>query len=287
MKYNKDKSSKPYDDIDVIVKTLFELLPDIAKRIIEVRPENENFINNPDDSKEHVVNWHQFGIITHTGVVLEAYNSESYNFLQQWNIEEKVNRKLSIKVENRTKQDLIKIGIVLHDIGKFARNIKIENGIIEHNFYGHEAISEKLIISEDSFIYDLLKNNFRLTIPQIKYIGRIAGLHFELGKSRDAARRASHGYSISFSETLECDITCKDIAAQYADFKEEIGILFLCDSLGKTDIRINAISDKEIEKQEVYIQKVLNERNLCPNLMAAIKQLPVNIAITKRYLQIT
>jgi hypothetical protein len=287
MKFNRNiPNNENNNDTDVISNSLLVMLPEIAKRIIEVRTENENFIKNPDDPKEHVINWHQFGIITHTKVVLNTYTKDIHNFIEDWNVNDKITSKLSFKIGNKTKYDLIKIGIVLHDIGKFSRNFRNENGKTDHNFYGHEAISEKLIISEDSFIHDLLKNDFRLTIPQIQYIGRIAGLHFELGKSRDAARRASHGYSISFSNTKECEMSCKDIASQYTDFKEEIGILFLCDSLGKTDIRIKAVSDEEIEKHENFIHKVLDERNLCPRLMAAIKQLPVNIAITKRYLQI-
>jgi hypothetical protein len=49
------------------------MLVDIARQIIETRPENENFQINPDDPNEHVSNWHQFGIITHTKVVLDAY----------------------------------------------------------------------------------------------------------------------------------------------------------------------------------------------------------------------
>lgn len=274
------------NNINEITDFLLEKLPDIANHIIEVRPENENFIKNPDDPNEHVVNWHQFGIITHTRVVLEAYIKDTPKFYDQWNVRDKINNKLSVKIDGKTKYDLIKIGIILHDIGKFARNFKNDNGNIDHNFYGHEAISENIIISEDSFIHDLLKNTLNLTIPQIGYIGRIAGLHFELGKSRDAARKSTLGYSIAFSKTIGCEKSCLDIAYNYAEFKEEIGMLFLCDSLGKTDIRINAESDEQIEKHETNIHEVLVKRNLNPKLIAAIKQLPVNIAITKRYLQI-
>ena len=272
-------------DINIISNKLLDMLLDIARQIIETRPENENFQINPDDPDEHVSNWHQFGIITHTKVVLDAYTTNISEYFIGWQVEDKIKSKLGVKIDNIAKHDLIKIGIILHDIGKFARNFKNEGGKFEHNFYGHEAISEDLIVSKDSFIHKLLKNSFGLTIPQIVYIGRIAGLHFELGKSRDAARRASHGYSISFSHSKECQRICVDIAFQFPDFKEEIGILFLCDSLGKTDIRIRAEKDEEIELHIAFIIQALKERNINPLLINAIKQLPVNVAITKKYLQ--
>jgi hypothetical protein len=288
MKFGRNISqNKCNNDTNVIPNSLLIMLPEIAKRIIKVRHENENFIKNPDDPKEHVINWHQFGIITHTKAVFDSYTYDIDKLFEDWNVEYKINNKLCLKIGDITKYDLIKIGIVLHDIGKFARNFRNENGKIEHNFYGHEEISEKLIISQDSFVHDLLKNTFKLSVPQIQYIGRIAGLHFELGKSRDAARRASHGYSISFSKSKECETTCLDIASQYADFKEEIGILFLCDSLGKTDIRINAESDEVLEQHRAFIHQVLTERDLNPILIVAIMQLPVNIAIAKTYFDIT
>lgn len=265
---------------------LISLLPNIARKIISDRHENKNFLLFPDDPNEHVINWHQFGIITHTKHVLKALQIEVKSLFAKWNVDNKINSKFIEIIDGKSKLELIEIGIILHDIGKFARNFRNENGKIEHNFYGHEAISEKLIISDDSYINDLLKNILNLTIPQISYIGRIAGLHFELGKSREAAKKSILGYSIAFSNTKECEKSFLDITSEYPGFKEEIGLLFLCDSLGKTDIRIIAESDDDIEKHENHIHQILLERNLNPKLMAAVKQLPVNLAITKRYLQI-
>ena len=273
-------------DIHKIISLLLDRLPEIARGIIELRPENENFIKNPDDPVEHVPNWHQFGIITHTKVVLESYINNLEELFENWNVNDKINKKLHCEIDGIAKSDLIKIGIILHDIGKFARNFEITNGHIEHNFYGHEAISEKLIISKNTLVNEILKNEFNLTISQIKYIGRMAGLHFELGKSRDAARKSIKGYSIEFSNSEECEKALLNIASLYSDYKEEIGLLFLCDSLGKTDIRIKANNDEEIEKQEIFIYESIKKRKLNPKLVAAIKQLPVNMAICKKYLQI-
>lgn len=273
-------------DVNEIIDYLSEKLPCIANRIIDVTPENENFIKYPDDPMEHVPNWHQFGIITHSRIVLESYIRDVAILCVKWEVQDKIKSKLDVKIDGRSKSDLIRIAIILHDIGKFARNIEIKNGIIEHNFYGHEAISEKLIISKNEYVNNILCFKFNLSSTQIDYIGRIAGLHFELGKSRDTARESIHGYTIDFSKTQECKNSLLNIASIFPEYKEEIGLLFLCDSLGKTDIRINANSDAEIEKNQPHIYETLKERNLNPKLVAAIKQLPVNLAIAKAYLQI-
>lgn len=282
---NKDTLIDSIDGVNVNSEALLNLLPAIAKNIIIDRPENENFINNPDDPKEHVINWHQFGIITHTYHVLKAFKIDTPKLIAEWKLESQVNPKLNELIDGKFKSELIEIGIVLHDIGKFARNFKEENGKLEHNFYGHEATSERLI-KADTYIFKVLNVDLGYTNSQIEYIGRIAGLHFELGKSRDAARKASHGYSIAFAKSDECTSSCIDISSRFTQFKEEIGILFLCDSLGKTDIRINAETDGDIALQDPFIKQILEERKLNPSLIAAIKQLPVNIAIVKRYLEI-
>jgi hypothetical protein len=282
-----NKKTSMHDNEGIIDKSeiLLNLLPTIAKHIIIDRAENNNFLKNPDDPKEHVLNWHQFGIITHTQQVLKAFKIEAPKLFAKWKVDSKINCKINGIIEGKSKSELIEIGIILHDIGKFARNFKNENGKLEHNFYGHEATSEQLI-KQDEFVFKLLYEDLGYTNSQVEYIGRIAGLHFELGKSRDAARKASHGYSIEFSKSDECTKSCLDISANFIEFKEEIGILFLCDSLGKTDIRINSETDDEIALQDPFIKQILEERKLNPSLIAAIKQLPVNIAIVKRYLEI-
>lgn len=281
----KDKFFQYKEVTNLSADVLINMLHDIARHIIVDSPENKNFLLNPDDTKEHVINWHQFGIITHTRHVLQAFQIDTPKLISSWEIENKIMKKLMGKIDGKLKLELIEIGIVLHDIGKFARNFKEENGKLEHNFHGHEAMSEHLI-REDKFIYKLLNSDLGYTTSQIEYIGRIAGLHFELGKSRDAAKKASHGYSIAFSKSNDCIKSCVDIASNYPEFKEEIGILFLCDSLGKTDIRINAETDEEIDLQEIFINQVLEERKLNSALISAIKQLPVNIAIVKKYFEI-
>ena len=260
------------------------LLPSIAKMVIPERPENDHFRQNPDDPIEHAANWHQFGIITHTSFFLSAFQKEAQEFFKNWGITQKVETKFNEQIDGKSKLELLQISIIFHDLGKFVRNFEETNGKIEHNFYGHEALSEK-IIEENEFIYRLLNKQFKLTKAQIKYIARCAGLHFELGKSRDVARKTTKGYSIAFADSEECQKSCDTIAFQFPHFKEEIGILFLCDNLAKTDMRIDAETDEEIENQTQNIENILRERNLNPNLISAIKQLPVSIAIARKYLE--
>ena len=263
---------------------LISMLPYIAKMVILDRPENENFKRNSDDPNEHVVNWHQFGIITHTLLAWKSYQAEAQQYLKKWNINLKISKKFQERIEGKSKSYLLQISIIFHDLGKFARNFKESNGRNEHDFYEHEAMSEKLIV-ENEFIYRLLHETFQITETQIKYIARCAGLHFELGKARDASRKTTQGYSISFAHSEQCQKSCMEIASKFPQFKEEIGILFLCDSLAKTDVRIDAETDVEIENQTSHVENIIRERNLNPELIKAIKQLPVSIAIARRYLE--
>lgn len=265
-------------------QTLLALLPSIAKVVIPERIENDHFRQNPDDPNEHAAMWHQFGIITHTSFFLNAFQKEAQEFFKNWGTTRKINTKLNEQIDGKSKLELLQISIIFHDLGKFVRNFVVKDGKIEHNFSGHEALSEKLI-EENRFIYHLLNEQFKLTKGQIKYIARCAGLHFELGKSREAARKTKKGYSIAFADSEECQKSCDIIALQFPHFKEEIGILFLCDNLAKTDIRIEGETDEEIENQTQHIENILRERYLNPHLIFAIKQLPVSIAIARKYLE--
>jgi hypothetical protein len=123
-----------------------------------------------------------------------------------------------------------------------------------------------------------------LTDVQLQYIARCAGLHYELAKVRDTARRLDRGYTIAFANSDPFLEAGNEIAHKFSEFQIELGILFLCDSLAKTDIKIIAENDRDIEAQIPHIESILQKRNLNPALLAAIKQIPVNIAIVRQYL---
>lgn len=73
---------------------------------------------------------------------------------------------------------------------------------------------------------------------------------------------------------------------EHPGFEMEMGVLYLCDSLAKTDIILDTNTDEEIaDKSEVVVQKVA-EKGLHPRLASAIKQLPVNMAFVRVYLEL-
>lgn len=263
---------------------LLILLPEIARKLIVNRPENNNFLINPDDPLDHEPNWHQFGIITHTGYFYNIYRNILNELLDNWGLSNKINEKLREQIDNKPKSELLQISCILHDIGKFSRGFKDKEGKISPDYKGHELKSAQIIL-ENMQINKYLIDILGLTNNQIKYISDSAGLHYELGKARDKAY-LSLGYSIAYLSKEEFRNSCFEIINKHLDFKIEIGLLYLCDSLAKTNIWIDAVTDDEIQNKTQEIRDKINEKNLNTNLIAAIKQLPVNVGVAKRYLEL-
>jgi hypothetical protein len=61
--------------------------------------------------------------------------------------------------------------------------------------------------------------------------------------------------------------------------------LYLCDSLGKTDITTYGRNDEELQKNKEMIKKLLEEKNISPKFIDAAMQKPLNIAAAKKYLE--
>jgi hypothetical protein len=220
-----EKLKNIYNPPEKISQDLLECLSEIAKMLIGRRPENDNFRLHPDDPKEHEPGWHQFGILTHTKKFSEDHRTEVPKYLQQWGFKDNIDMKLSEQIDGRTKAELLQISIPLHDLGKFVRNFQIRDNKVTVGHKGHEKKSEKLIM-ENEQIQNLLKNIYGLTDAQIHYIARCAGLHFELGKLRDQAKKTNSGYTIAYAESEQCKEDCHHIAKTFSEFKEEIGIYF-------------------------------------------------------------
>jgi hypothetical protein len=284
MKYRLKNNIEKYDNTFYIIKELLRLLPIIARDVMEKIPENSNFSKNPDDPKEHAERWHQFGIISHTQAFIRAYKDEAHHYFKKWNLELKINAKLYEKIDGITKRELLGISGILHDIGKFARTFKMYDSKLESTYFQHEAKSE-ILIKKNKMIYSLLNETHKLTENHIDFIARCAGLHFELGKTRNAIKESSLGFTIAFANSRECEKVFKEIATEHPLFKIEIGLLFLYDSLAKTDVRIEVKTDEEIEQKSTEIDLIIAKRNLNPKLKAAIQQLPVNIELVKKYLE--
>lgn len=278
--------SNLFEKRENIAQKLLQRLPDLARIFIENIPENENFIKNPDDPAEHHKRWHQFGIITHTRKFLEFYNHQMPEYLKKWGMEKEINEKLTRKIAHKTKDELLRIAIVLHDLGKFDRDFEEKDEELEPDYKGHERKSETFILKNEK-VYNLLKNTYGLTENQIEYIAGCAGLHYELGKMRKAAKESLGGFNLEFVKSEKCRQLCRKITADCADFKFEIGVLFLGDSLSKTNVMTaaGAESDREIEDLTDKAKKVITKRNLNPNLIKTILQVPIQTEMARVYFE--
>lgn len=265
------------------IQSLSDDLAAIAVSLMADVAENENFRRNPDSFIEHEPKWHQFGIITHTRKFLEHYQTDAHGYFRKWRVSNQIERYLAERIDGKSKTELLPISILLHDVGKFARGFMDKDGEVKPDYEGHEAKSEQAVLREGK-IRSMLKSN-RLTDDEIKYVARCAGLHYELGKMRAKAKLSELGYTIAFIESEQCQQVNAEIAQKFPEFKVEMGILFLCDSLAKTDVKIDAETDLEIVEQTQYAEQMLLTQGLNPALIAAVKQGPVNIAVARKYLQ--
>jgi len=263
-------------------RLVLEHLPRLARAQVERRPENENLFNNLDDPAEHDLKWHQYGIITHSALFGAAYRSEAAKYLAAWGFAAAVRTKLAQSVDGMSKAQLLHVVFPLHDLGKFARRMKQEDGGLTRDYKGHEAWGEQIIRAPGT-VRRFLQEQLALTELQIDYVARCVGLHYELGKVRDAAKQSERGFSMAFSRSVACAETARNIAAACPTFSEEIGLLFLCDNLAKTDVKIEAASDDDIARQAEDISSALKSRGLPAALIAAIMQRPVSLAVARAY----
>ncbi|MFA5076224.1 MAG: hypothetical protein WC480_02285 [Patescibacteria group bacterium] len=271
------------DTRDQAAKDIVGHLPEIARAIIDDRPENINFKKNPDDPQEHEPRWHQWGIITHTQKFLEVYQKEIPQYLEQWGVAPQIDQKLAQQIDGRSKDELLTIAVALHDVGKFKRYFKKKGG--RPNYGGHEGRSEDFILHRPQ-IQSLLRRDCGLTEQQIEYVARCAGLHYELGEARDRVKESDQEYNLAFAASDQCAEICRLIADKFPDFKEEIGVLFLGDSLSKVEPRITAATDAEVEAQTPQIEALVKKQGLDSRLVGAIKQNPTSIAVARRYLEV-
>lgn len=229
-------------------------LPSIARHVIRThldltRPENQAFLEVPDRREHHQAQWHTWGIITHTRVFLRLYQSEVPALLEEWGLRDAVDAALAREIDGVTRADLLKLTILLHDLGKFgARTI----GKTAFHFGGHERLSGTIIRR------DLPVLREQLTPGQLEYVAVTAEDHFVLGLVRKHAREAGE-----FTASYPASETFRQVAARIRTEHPvdalEIGVLFLGDSLAKVDPRNPP------------------ER--------ARSQGPLNVAIARRYLE--
>jgi len=216
----------------------------------------------------------------------QAYHTEIPRYLEEWGLSGAVTTHLSESIDGKSKAELLNIAIPLHDLGKFTmRTLETkDDGQASQSFKKHEADSGR-IVREPEFI-TMMKSEYGLTDAQIEYIARCAELHFELGVVRNEAKKTDIGYTIAFATSDQFHDTAKEIMQKYPDFALEVGLEFLADNLAKTDIRIPASTDDEVEQFAGQGEDEIEKRQLNPKLINAVKQMPTNIAIAREYLKI-
>lgn len=263
-----------------------KLLDDLTSMALDIIPDvkdNKNFKKNPDCPLEHQPEWHQFGIVTHTKKFVQFCQTEAAGYLKKWGVYAQFSNHLAETIDGKSKFDLLMTSIPLHDIGKFDRDFIWNDGISKADYSGHEEKSKKLILENPKICNKL--RIYGLNKSQVKYIASCAGNHYRLGILRNEAKESRLGYTIKFVDSIQCQKACDEVAQKYPEFCIEIGILFLCDSLAKTDIKINAKTDLQIERKTQYAVKKIQKAGLNQALLAAVKQRPVNIALARRFLQ--
>lgn len=255
----------------------------LAPTLMANVPENANFSQNPDSVEEHHVDWHQYGIITHTKKVREAYTSELMPRLQSWGLGEKVAAHLSQRTPSGwSRGELLEVSIPVHDLGKFSRSHYWKDGKAYPDYVGHEALSEKIVLTQNT-VKEILASG-GLTQADIAHVAALAGLHFELGKVRDVAR-SQGGYNLAFSKSVSAREIFDELQARHPKYAPEIGLWYIVDSMGKISLRCDADTDEALAASRPQREAEIASSGLRPTLVNALMQFPVNLHVAREYLK--
>lgn len=273
-----------------IVSSILKELPIIAKELIVESQDmsnirNKSFFENPDNVNEHNPKWHQWGIVTHTKMCEKNYREEVPQYLKTWGIYEKIKNKMSENIDGLSKEKLLNISILFHDLGKFTeRRIVTKNdNSVSFSFKDHETASGRIIRDRD--FSKKLKANYGLTDTQIEYIARCAELHYKLGSVRDEAKKSEFGFTFEFLKSETFHKFMRQLYIENTGFQLEIGILFLADSLAKTEIPADLKDISKTKNQSILSQDTIKNHLLESKFVGILEQLPVSCAIVETYLK--
>lgn len=257
----------------------------IANHLIPLTAENNEFGNNPDDPQEHSPQRHEFGIITHSKKSIVHFSRRN-QYIKDKNIKEKIDSKLQETIDGKTKLELLATAFEFHDIGKFLRAMPTSEAqkIGVDPFPGHEKIWEDFAVHDET-VQKIINENYHLTPDQLKYVARCIGLHYEFAKVRDAAKKTPWGYNLKFVQSPECEKIFETIKNSNPDYAIEVWLLFLCDSLAKTDITIYGKDDEELTSKFAWVAEKLYKKKLPPELINTVIQKPVSTTLAKKYLE--
>lgn len=276
------------------IQLLRDELPALAATLIRMYldqsiPYNADFAEHPDEPRHHKPQWHQWGIISHTDKFLEAFYGQVQEYVDAWGIRDLYTTALSDTIDGIAKADLLPLGILYHDLGKFtARHLSraqhsTDPAYPDFSFGSHEAASEVLIQKH-------LKERLHkegLTDKHIWYIGRCAALHYEIAKIRDHVKHSAEGYSLRFVASDDFAREARLLHIEYADFAVEVGIMYLGDSLAKTSFRLSPTPTNDTERlAHPHIQEIKEQiasQGLVPGHIDCVTHVPVSVAAVERY----
>ncbi len=278
-----------------IIHTLQEKLPIWGAELVrshldQKQPYNVSFATDLDNPKHHKPEWHEWGILTHTKKVLEAFELECLSYLETWgwnNIETEWANEYYMKSSpsRYTHRELMTIAIILHDLGKFTNRhlSKIQTNTYtnypDFSFGLHEVASERIIHS------DLVRPTLielGLHPEEVYYIGRLTALHYELSKIRERAKQSQEGFCTTYLMSQQYEKECRLLLRSHSPFAIELGIIYLADTLGKTSYRL---TPEEIGQSgtETKVKTSLVEHAIDPRHLNSAITLQVGVLATKRY----
>lgn len=262
-------------DIFSTLESLERILPELITEIA-IKNKVPEYCQNPDFFDPRLKKWHQYGLLTHTKKVRQAYHHKLRSLLMQWGVCEKVDIKLSEVIGDLKKKDLFDASIMLHDLGKILCLGQ------EQRNREHEKVSANLLYKEP------LKKQLDLygfNAFHLGYLERCIATHDAVSKElRDELKDAGNlNLKTVCSERVKQ--SCRHLAKRYSsiDMSIEMGLFFVCDSLGKLDSNLSDSFPGDFS--EDYVSKHLKERGLPEDLRFGIMQFPANLKLAETYLK--
>jgi len=268
------KEDKKYKKFGEISNSLSEQLPEIIKRIAKDNNIPE-YAENPDFFDGRMKKWHQYGLLTHTLKTRTAFLGRLETILKDTGLYPEIERGLQEKIGEVNKKTLLEISILLHDLGKI--NCLYKNSENRE----HEIVSAYLVDAE--FLRNKL-SAMGLEKDHREYIRRYIETHDVIGKRIRDELKHKGKLNLEYIDSDEVKIMCKNLSREYSDVKLEIGVFFICDSLGKLNAGINPETDLQTVESERKIIEVIKNKRLYEELRFGVMQQPVNLKLGQTYL---
>lgn len=261
-------------------------IPYWAKSLVEKNPANLGLIEDFDSSNNHQPKWHEFGIWSHTLKVEELFLKDLANILDNKTVLNKVNLHFDELIGEKSKRELFHASVLLHDIGKWNRKIKLVDNQVKPDYSDHEKIGSDIVLGyhDSKEVNHFLKQI--LSQPQIEYIADCVATHYELGHIRKIVKQSEIKYDIDTPKSELFINSVKHIKNKFPHLFVEIGVYFLIDNLGKTSKYFVLNENNSTQNIEVVIDDYMKKNKIPEILREAYLETPIAFAIGNSYLNI-